>query len=188
MNDYLEDMAVDCLMSYRSQVDQLIVCEDGGNFSERLRNISDIYAFNKDNVGFTKNVNRAWRLATGSYCMVVSSDTILMEGDIRDLCIPGKVTSPEVQNQFIEYLAGPFFVVPRTVKEERGMLLEEMRTYCSDSEYDHRVRDIFEKVDSVKIAHIMAQSVKAAGVEGGNEMQRDREAYAKLIREGKASA
>jgi hypothetical protein len=67
------------------------------------------------------------------------------------------------------------------------MLMEEMKTYSSDSEYDHRVRDIFQKVESVEIFHEQAQTVKAAGIEGGVEQERDRKILQKLIEEGKAA-
>ncbi len=79
-------------------------------------------------------------------------------------------------------------MVPKEIREERGMLMEEMRTYCSDSEYDERVKDIFEKVDSVSIFHEMAQTVTAAGVEGGIEQEKDRQQYSKLVRDGKVKS
>ena len=91
-----------------------------------------------------------------------------------------------IRGQYIERLAGPFWVVPRTVAEERGYLIEELKTYSSDSEYDERVKDIFQKVESVEIHHEMAQSVTAAGIEGGLEQERDKQIYAQLKQQGKA--
>lgn len=187
LNKNMEDMALTCADFYRDQVDELIISEDGGIFSEELRDMADVYIYNKENKGFSVNVNRAWKLSTGDYTMIVSSDTHLMSGRLEDLCIPQKVTSPEIVNQSIERLAGPFFVVPKEVQEERGMLLEEMVIYCSDSEMDHRVKDIFQKVPSVKIFHRMAQTVTPAGVEGGEQQRKDREIYERLIKEGKAA-
>ena len=186
ISDELEELAIRCALSYRGQVDQLIICEDGGRFSKDLMSLSDIYAFNKDNVGFTANVNRGWSLATGEFVFIVNSDTFLLKGKLKDLCIPGKVVSPLLKNQYIDRLAGPFWVTPRTVTKERGMLMEELKTYFSDSEYDERVKDIFQKVESVEIYHHQAKTVSAAGVEGGEEQQRDREIYANLIEEGRA--
>jgi hypothetical protein len=89
-------------------------------------------------------------------------------------------------NQYIDRLAGPFWVVPKEVTQERGYLMEEMHTYSSDSEYDNRVADIFQKVTSVEIYHEMAQTVSAAGVEGGEQQEKDRDIYSQLIQEGKA--
>ncbi len=90
-------------------------------------------------------------------------------------------------SKYIERLAGPFWVVPKEVAAERGYLLEELKTYSSDSEYDHRVKDIFVKVPSVEIYHEQAQTVKALGIEGGAEQERDRKIYEELIKEGKAA-
>lgn len=173
----LEQTALAAAYSYRPQVDQLIISEDGGHYSDALRSVADTYLYHRENKGFTKNVNRGWRMAEEEYVMIVNSDTVLRDGLLRELCIPGKVTSPEIVNQHIPYLAGPFWCAPKEVTDERGYLVESMRTYCSDSEYDERVRDIFQKVPSVQIVHQMMQTVTEAGVEGGEEQERDRRAY-----------
>lgn len=188
INDELERLALVCLNSYKDRGGRTIVCEDGGRFSPTLLGLADVYIYNSDNKGFSVNVNRGWRYSQADYTMIASSDTRLVEGSLHKLCMPGKVTSPEVINQHIPYLAGCFFVVPRDITEKYGYLMEEMRTYCSDSEYDHRVRGVFSKIPEVKIAHEMAQTVTGAGVEGGEEMARDREIYAELIKKGKAAA
>lgn len=182
----LERLALWAAASVREQCDELIIAEDGGMYSAKLMELADKYLYYKDNRGFSKNVNRGWQEAEGEYVIIMSSDTQLESGNIADLCIPGKVTSPAVSNQMIERLAGCFWCTPEAVTKEKGYLHEEMHTYSSDSEYDNRVADIFQKVDSVKIYHHMAQSVSAAGIEGGAQQQIDREAYQKLIEEGKA--
>jgi len=187
VSDHLVGLAVDAATSYRDQVDELIIVEDGDRYVKELHDLADIYVLYKNNVGFTKNVNRGWDLASGDFVMIVSSDTKLKSGELKNLCIKDKVTSPEIINQGIPFLAGPFFVVPKEVKEERGTLLEDMKTFSSDSEYDHRVRDIFQKVNSVKIFHHMAQTVKAAGIEEGVEQAKDRQVYQDLISKGLAS-
>lgn len=181
----LEELAIRACLSYRDQVDELIITEDGGLLSQNLLQIADTYIYNKENKGFTVNVNRGWRSAVGDFVMIVNSDTTLHQGKLTDLCIPNRVTSPEIVSQFIPYLAGSFFCVPKEVTKERGYLMEEMKTYSSDSEYDSRVRDIFVKVFPVRIYHEMMQTVKAAGIEGGKEQERDRQIYEQLMKEGK---
>jgi len=173
----LEGFAIDAILSYRDQVDELIVSEDGGMFSYRIMDLVDKYIYNNTNVGFTKNVNNGWRLSTGEYTMIVNSDTSLEKGKLDDLCIEGKVTSPSISGQEIEYLAGPFFVVPRTVLFDRGYLLDSLHTYCSDSEFDNRVRDIFEPVDSVRVYHAVSQTVTPAGVNTERQHTIDEEQY-----------
>jgi len=177
LNKELEDMALEAVKSYRYGVDELIVCEDGGHYSPELMAKCDTYIYNWKNEGFTKNVNRGWRFARGDFVIIASSDTYLTKGSIRDLMVKGKVTSPIVINQVIPRLAGPLFCTPKEITKDLGYLREEMRTYCSDSEYDERTRDVFQKVPSVEIFHHMAKSVKAAGVEGGEEIKKDRRAY-----------
>ena len=183
----MEEMALFCAESYMDQVDELIIIEDSGIESEALKKLADIYIVNDDNLGFTKNVNKGWAMAKGDFVAIASSDTYLISGKLDDLCVPGKVTSPLIVNQGIPRLAGPFWVTPKEVCEERGMLMEEMHTYCSDSEYDHRTKDIFQKVPSVRIHHRMAQTVRPAGIEGGSQQANDRQIYQQLIKEGKAA-
>lgn len=179
LNEFLENVALRAIKSYQGQ-GKIIVVEDGGMFSKRIADQCDAYLWNKVNKGFTANVNRGWRYSTADFTAIVNSDTELVSGELKDLCVNGKVTSPEIINQNIEFLAGPFWVTPKEVKEERGILREEMRTYASDSEYDARVRDIFQKVGSVKIGHQQMQTVTLAGVQGGEELDRDRYAYEHL--------
>lgn len=187
LTNELEEIAYNSALSYRDQVDELIITEDGGKFSNKLRDISDIYIYGKNNVGFTANVNRGWRISSGEYTMIVNSDTYLSEGKLKDLCVSGFATSPVIENQYTEGLAGSFFVVPKEVRDERGYLIEQMKTYSSDIEYYYRVKDIFKTIESVKIYHEMARTVSEAGLEGGAEQEKDKKIYQKLIEKGKAA-
>lgn len=188
INKKLEEFAIRAILSYQDQADEIIVCEDGGMFSPLLMNMATTYIYNNENRGFSVNVNRGWKFATGDFVAIVNDDTELREGNLKDLCIPGKVTSPEIINQYIPYLAGPFWCADKEVTKERGYLLEDMKIYSSDSDYDHRIRDVFQKVPSVKIFHEGAQTCIAAGCEGGEQQEKDRQIYAKLVAEGKAQA
>jgi hypothetical protein len=156
----------------------MIVVEDGGRYSPQIMALADIYIYSHGNVGFTKNVNRGWSLSTGDFTAIVNNDTYLQEGDIRQLCIPDKVTSPEIISQVIPRLAGNFWVTPKEIKEQRGMLNEAMKNYCSDSEYDERVADIFQKVPEVKIFHAISQTVKPTGIV--EKSREDEEIYRKI--------
>lgn len=187
INPQLEKLALGCIASLGDQPDEIIVVEDGGLFSHKLATFADTYIYNTINKGFTANVNRGWRYATGDYVAIVNSDTELRSGSLFDLCIPNIVSSPTIVNEYVERLAGPFFVVPKEIKEARGMLLEEFKNYCSDSEYDHRVEDIFQRVPTVKIFHHMGQTTKAAGIDVLKETEKDREVYQRLREEGRAT-
>jgi len=186
----LEEVAVSCILSLAGDmaIHEIIVTEDGGFFSPQLMELADVYIYNKGNRGFTLNVNQGWRAATGDFVAIVNSDITLREGELSSLCIPGKVTSPVTINESQPRLAGHFFVVPKEVKEERGMLMEEMRLYCSDSEYDARVADIFQSVPEVKIFHHTQATTKSMeGDKIEKAHARDEEIYHKLVKEGKAS-
>jgi hypothetical protein len=163
MTEDHEKLTLRAIKSYRNAVDELIVCENGGRFSPQVMALADVYLYSHQNMGFTKNVNRGWKLSTGDYCAIVNNDTYLYEGDLHDLLIPDRVTSPEIMNQSIPFLAGPFWVTPKKIRDERGLLMEEMRNYCSDSEYDNRVRDVFQKIGTVKIFHAISQTVRLSG-------------------------
>jgi len=171
----IRQVTYDCIKSYREFADELIFCEDGGNFDATFMALSDTYIYNHHNVGYTANVNRGWKYAKGDFVAIVGTDTYLKEGNLKDLCIEGRVTSPEIVNQRIDGLSGSFFVVPKDCPK---YLIETMKTYYSDEEYARRIGDIFTKVDTVKIYHHGAQTVTEAGVEG--KMEADKEAYEHL--------
>ena len=164
INEELEEMAIIAALSYREQVHELIVVEDGGKISEELMGVVDIYVRLTKNYGFTTAVNEGWRLARGNYLITANSDTQLIDGNLKDLCKVGKVTCPKVSGYNVEKLCGAFFCVPSDVIKERGYLREEFPMYGSDSEFEHRTEDIFEYVPSVDVYHKGASTTSVAGV------------------------
>lgn len=177
---FLEDMLIRCIKSYRGQA-KIIVSEDGGIFSEKVSNECDSYLWNRQNLGFTKNVNRGWRYSTADYTAIINSDTELSEGNLSDLCIPGKVTSPSVINQDMDGMCGSFFVVPKDISKE-GLLREEMITYYSDTEFAVRHKDRFQKVESVKITHKRCATINNIRLAQNEHSDRDRYEYDRLAK------
>jgi glycosyltransferase involved in cell wall biosynthesis len=175
INKELEMLASMCLSSFFDQVDEIIVSEDGGFYSPEIERLCNVYIYSHDNVGFTKNVNRAWKLATGDYFAIVNSDVTYLSGNIKDLCVPGKVTSPETRGQPTPKMAGHFFVVPKEIKEKYGTLDESMKMFCSDADYEKRIGEIFQKVSSVEILHGLNKTINAAGITNGTQLTEDRE-------------
>lgn len=172
LNPDLEEMAEWGIESYR-EADQIIVVEDGGNYSEKLRKLADIYIYCQKNEGFSKTVNRGWRLAEGEYVAIVNSDTDLLEGKLKDLCVEGRVTSPITENVGVPKMAGHFFCVPAKITEKYGYLDERMKMYVSDSEYEGRIEHLLLQVSSVKIWHENQATTRVAGV-GEKERDEDR--------------
>lgn len=179
----LEELAIVCALSYREQVQELIICEDGGKFSEELSKIADLYVYGKKNEGFTKNVNKGWRLSTGDYTMIVNSDTQLLDGDLKDLCIPARVTCPIAKTENVPYFWGTFFCVPRPVKEMYGLLDERMLMYGSDSEYEKRIGHLYQPIQTVEIIHHLNQTTNKMDQKYIKEQQEiDRTIFAEIIK------
>jgi hypothetical protein len=97
-----------------------------------------------DGTGFARNVNVGLRLASGAFVAIVGNDTYVLEGDVYDLCVPGVVTSPLVEEKpSIDPggFNGAFWVVPRTVLDEVGLLDERFEGgYYEDDDYLERLR------------------------------------------------
>lgn len=179
VSDYLEGLALKCIESHRGKVDEIIVTEDGGKFSKKLKEAADIYIYGKENVGFTKNVNRGWRQATKGFTFIVNSDTRLVSGNLRDLCDPDHVTSPQIDKGGF----GSYFVVPAWM-QNFGMLDERMRLYYSDVDYFERIKKFYRKEDRVVVSHQKASSTKRADKEiiSGQQII-DMNTYDKIVKE-----
>ncbi len=92
-----------------------------------------------EGIGFAKAVNQGLRLAKGDYIMVVNNDIEWVQGDLKELCVPGVVTSPRV-NGDSQGFWGCFFVVPREVYELIGGLDEQFGTgFYEDDDYIKRL-------------------------------------------------
>lgn len=185
----LEDLAASCAGFYSDNPDvrELIICEDGGMFSPTLFQLSDVYLHNKTNSGFTKNVNNGIRIAKGDFIAIVNSDTQIAKskttGTLKDLCVPGKVTSPiTVDGSFPGIMCGHYFVVPRAVFEARGILDERFHTMCSDADFEDRIKDIFEVVSSVQIYHEMNVTLNATNYlkENSYIIESDKELFSQV--------
>lgn len=183
INPELEEMAIVAALTYRSQVDELIIAEDGGNHSAELASVADLYLYSKKNEGFTRNVNKGWLLSTGEYTMIVNSDTQLMGGDLNDLCIPGKVTCPITHTENVPYFWGAFFCVPKEIEMERGMLDERLRMYGSDTDYERRIKDIYQPVQTVEILHGLGKTTQYKKQEMLEQQERDRKEYERICQQ-----
>jgi len=165
-DEKLERMTFDFATTYKQQGANIVICEDGQIKSKWLLDLADYYIYNKENVGFTKNVNRGWKYALASgadYVAIVNSDTYWMSGRLEDLCVPDRITSPILENQTFPHpqLRGSFFVVPKTVSDRVGFLDESMKTYFSDQDYANKTMDIFKEIESVRVYHLCAESMKS---------------------------
>ncbi len=90
-----------CLESLKGQYEELILVVNEG-------------------IGFGKAFNYGFKYATGDYIAAVSNDTVLLEGNLSDLCVPDTVTSPMVNSVLRDEFWACFFVWPRNVYEKVG--------------------------------------------------------------------
>lgn len=108
-----------------------------------------------DGIGFGKAFNWGMKYAKGDYLFVVSNDTYLLEGNLKDLCNPNAVTTP-VKNNMKQEFNGCFFVLPKWVYEKIGGFDEQFKVgYFEDDDYIMRLREAgipMQCVESVKIA------------------------------------
>jgi glycosyltransferase involved in cell wall biosynthesis len=165
INKKLEDSTALAIKSlYDAEADEIILCEDGGFYSPLLMGMVDTYLYSKENVGFTKNVNRGVQLARHDFVAIVNSDVLVMRGSLQDLCINDRVTCPLTRSEEVPGLAGHFFVVPQAVFKQVGLLDERMKNFGSDGEFESRVAGALQHVNSVEIIHDLHQTIKAAGL------------------------
>jgi O-antigen biosynthesis protein len=111
-----------------------------------------------EGTGFASNVNRGLKLASGDFVGVVGNDTVVTEGDVYDLCVPGTVTSPVVKEKASidpGGFHGAFWVMPKQVLDEVGLLDERFEGgFYEDDDFLQRL----------KVAGIPARQIKSVHV------------------------
>ena len=64
-------------------------------------------------------INMLFEMAHGEYIIISNDDLTLDYGSLKDLCVPGVVTSPRVNGELRQF-SGHMFCVPRSVYEKVG--------------------------------------------------------------------
>jgi len=183
VSSVLETMACRCALSHRKQVDQIIITEDGGFYSEKLREVADIYIYNKQNAGFTKNLNKGWKLSISNFTILANSDTLLVEGNLDDLCkTPPMVCSPKIINSIKTNngFTGSYFIVPEEIRQRFGLLDERLKTFQSDIQYYNKIKAHFIREKRVSVFHYKSQSIIQSGLDSKKELTRDSNIYNQL--------
>lgn len=156
----LEDMAVANAKIWREQCDDLIITEDGGVQSPALRYLSSFYLYHQ-NVGVCNSMRLAWLVALirrADYVFITDSDVTLEHGSLRDLCVPGRVTVPRINQHPDTAFTAPCLCVPRTVSNERGIYPESIDGFHRDDGFDaayaQQIHDLVMKINTVRVNHI----------------------------------
>lgn len=112
--DGLTQMAISLANQVRPMCDQLIITEDSGLYIEELQKISDIYLMHpRLKHGF--NLALGLKVAEMDYIAMIDSDIKILEGNLKDLCIPGKVVGAPMKGRPNRKFEGCFFVSPREI-------------------------------------------------------------------------
>lgn len=110
-----------------------------------------------EGIGFGKAVNQGLRLAHGDYLFVVNNDTVVLAGDLRDMCIPDTVTVPRIDGQ-VDDMPRAFFCMPRSVYEQIGGYDERFEMgYAEDDDLHVRLAQggvPIKTVSSVEVSHL----------------------------------
>jgi GT2 family glycosyltransferase len=140
LDDEVDEALRRCLASLPEDCERLVIVNEG--------------------TGFARNVNLGLRLAAGDFVAVVGNDSRVVEGDVYELCVPGKVASPLVEGKpGIEPggFHGAFWVAPRDVIERVGPLDERFEgAFFEDDDYLERLRA--EGIPTVQIASVRVES------------------------------
>jgi hypothetical protein len=116
-----------------------------------------------DGTGYARNVNLGIRIATGKYVAVVGNDSVLLEGDLFDLCVPATVTSPVVREKpGVEPggFHGAFWVAPREVLDRVGLLDEGYEgAFFEDDDYLMRLREAGVPTRQISTVEVVSRRV-----------------------------
>lgn len=158
----LAEMALNLCKQVRLMCDELIVTEDSGQYHHSLEEIADKYFLQPHNLGDVVNINFGMRQAEGDYICTINTDVEIYEGNLRDLCIPGRVVCPDSSHGGHGGFTGGLFVIPRTVLEDPEYgYLDESKQHSwkshgvgADADYEIKTRDtILFLSDKIRVRH-----------------------------------
>lgn len=120
-------------------------------------NADEIIVVVNDGIGFGKAVNQGLRLAHGDYLLVVNNDTVVLAGDLADMCIPDTVTVPRMTGQ-VDDMPRAFYCMPRSVYDLVGGYDERFEMgYFEDDDFITRLSQYeipVKKIDAVEVSHL----------------------------------
>lgn len=157
INPALTQMEITYATEWKKHCDELIICEDAGEYVPELKEIADLYIMQPTNLGVCSNLNIGWEKALSrdaDFVVMMDSDVSYIEGDLREMCIPERVTVPLIIEFPYSANIAPMLCVPKGVEQARGKYhCEHHRNDGFDPELYERVFDIFQHVPEVKVSH-----------------------------------
>lgn len=148
--------------------------------------VDEIIVVVNDGIGFAKAVNQGLRLAHGDYLFVVNNDTVVLSGNLQDMCIPDTVTVPKIHGQ-VDDMPRAFYCMPRSVYELIGGYDERFEMgYWEDDDFItrlHKHEIPIKKIDSVEVSHLGGTTMHLLDRDAIFEANRER-FYDKWFRDG----
>jgi hypothetical protein len=152
----LGDWCVRTIESWKPQVDDVIISEDG-YYHRPIHEIADLYILH-DRLWPAKSMNLGWQVALmrgADFVAIMDLDAHWVSGSLREACVPGRVIVPSIVQHPETVSIGPMFIVPKEVATERGFLNGERfpRLQSFDADYQVRVNDIIHQSRQLKVFH-----------------------------------
>lgn len=123
----------------------------------RSLHADEIIVVVNEGIGFAKAVNQGLRLAHGDYLFVVNNDTVVLAGDIKDMCVPDTVTVPKIHGQ-VDEMPRAFYCMPRSVYKLVGGYDERFEMgYFEDDDFITRLSKyevLIKTVGTVEVSHL----------------------------------
>lgn len=163
VNESLNQMTEDCLLSMEGQYDELVIIDDGSTYPiEWIKEKADVWVENKENLGFVRSANKGFKAAHGEYIVLFCNDTRLEKGNLVDLCGEGYIF-PRFRGKETPFWDGAFYGFPRKIG---GLYDEKFQDYFGDLDlfFSAKKKGIpLERVDSVSVFHQEEQTQQALG-------------------------
>lgn len=154
----------ECLESLNN-VDETILIECGERSSDFKVDVKLHFRdlLNSNVYPSIKVYNLGAKLVTGNYIIFLNNDIRVIEGNLRDLCIPNTATCPLVNGKRPNCdLWGMFNVVPTKVHRAIGGFDERYGYYYADNDYNEKLKEAKIRtmcIDRVDVFHYGGKTI-----------------------------
>lgn len=145
---------------WKQHVDEVILTEDG-QYCEGLHRLADLYLLHP-RLWPADNMNLGWKIALdrgADYVLIMDSDVRYTQGNVRDLCVPGSIGVPAINQHPDTVSVAPALCVAKEVTAQVGMYNSEggkHGLYHFDADFQQRItiaRIPLVGVKSVRVDH-----------------------------------
>lgn len=117
-------------------------------------------------LGYADAWNRLATLATGDYLIFMGDNCRVYFGNLRDLCVPGTVTSPMLNNKPRDFW-GSVFCMPRDIYKQIGLYDMDYNEGCH-----YEDEDLYKRLSHNGIPTLSINSVNVIKDSGGRTIDK----------------